>query len=158
MVVQEAEVPHKIKPGRPHFHFCQVDHLVQVPLPVTPVEGRDGNAGPCTRRTRVTLAGRDLVARDGAKAFALDDDLRRNRGFRVRRGNGLNGTLDPQQARSFGDSLAYASGLLISELGEFPGQRGLRSLHRLLFFRRNQPKNGIDGLGLASHLVVDFIE
>ena len=31
-------------------------------------------------------------------------------------------------------------------------------LTRLLFFRRGQHQNGVDGLGLASHLVVNFIE
>ena len=46
VVAQEAEVPHKVKPGRTHFHFGQVDDLFEIPPPITPVKGGDRNERP----------------------------------------------------------------------------------------------------------------
>ncbi len=101
VIAQEAEVAHKIKVGRTHFHFCQVDDLLQIPLPVTPVESGDGDAGPGARRISIALVGRNLVERDGPKSFPLNDDPGSNSSLRVRSGDGLDGTLESPAGAPF---------------------------------------------------------
>ena len=61
MIVQKAEIAHKVEVGGPLLKARQVDDLGKVAMPVAPVEGRDRHQIPGARGITAPLVLRQIV-------------------------------------------------------------------------------------------------